>query len=58
MDATIWLFRCMACGHEYENEVRKDEDKERSCPDCRSNSIRQLKRKPAAKGESDARTEA
>jgi Zn finger protein HypA/HybF involved in hydrogenase expression len=34
--------RCMMCGHEYEDEA---EDKERSCPVCRSNSIRQLKDK-------------
>jgi DNA-directed RNA polymerase subunit RPC12/RpoP len=38
----------MMCGHEYE-EFEDEEDKERSCPSCRSNSIRHLKKKPAAK---------
>jgi predicted Zn-ribbon and HTH transcriptional regulator len=41
--------RCMMCGHEYQEKVVKGEDVERSCPKCRSNSIRQLKRKPATK---------
>ena len=27
---TIETFRCMMCGHEYEQKVEKDEDKERS----------------------------
>jgi predicted Zn-ribbon and HTH transcriptional regulator len=35
----------MMCGHEYQETVEKDEDKERSCPKCRSNSIRHLKTK-------------
>ena len=39
---TAETFRCMMCGHEY---VEKGEDKERSCPKCRSNSIRHLKKK-------------
>ena len=38
-------FRCMMCGHEYTEQVAKGEDKERSCPKCRSNSIRHLKKK-------------
>jgi predicted Zn-ribbon and HTH transcriptional regulator len=42
---TIENFRCMLCGHEYEEKVEKGEDKERSCPKCRSNSIRHLKKK-------------
>ena len=46
--ATIETFRCMACGHEYEEKVEPDEDKERSCPQCRSNSIRHLKKKGKA----------
>jgi DNA-directed RNA polymerase subunit RPC12/RpoP len=41
--ATIETFRCMMCGHEVQEKVEKDEDKERSCPKCRSNSIRHLK---------------
>jgi len=40
----------MMCGHEYEELVEKGEDKERSCSKCHSNSIRQLKKKPQAKG--------
>lgn len=43
MKATLETFRCMACGHEYQEEVERGEDKERSCPKCRSNSIRHLK---------------
>ena len=42
---TIETFRCMMCGHEYEEKVEKGEDKERSCPKFRSNSNRRLKKK-------------
>jgi DNA-directed RNA polymerase subunit RPC12/RpoP len=42
---TIENFKCMMCGHEYEDKMEKGEDKERSCPKCRSNSIRHLKKK-------------
>jgi putative FmdB family regulatory protein len=45
MATTLETFRCMMCGHEYQESVEKDEDKERSCPKCRSNSIRRLKTK-------------
>ena len=38
----VETFRCMMCGHEYAEPVEKDEDKERSCPKCRSNSVRPL----------------
>jgi len=41
--AKIQKLRCMMCGHEYSETVEEGEDKERSCPKCRSNSIRQLK---------------
>ena len=42
--------RCMMCGHEYQETQEKGDDKERSCPACRSNSIRVLKpRKPVTK---------
>jgi len=44
---TIETFKCMMCGHEYEDKVEKGEDKERGCPKCRSNSIRHLKKKKA-----------
>ena len=42
---TAETFRCMMCGNEYAEKVEKGEDKERSCPKCRSNSIRHLKKK-------------
>ena len=45
---TIETFRCMACGHEYQEEVKRGEDVERGCPKCRSNSIRHLKKKKQA----------
>jgi predicted Zn-ribbon and HTH transcriptional regulator len=41
----VETFRCMACGHEYEEKVEKGDDKERTCPKCRSNSIRHLRKK-------------
>lgn len=44
--STIENFRCMMCGHVYKEKMEKGEDKERSCPKCRSNSIRHMKRKP------------
>jgi predicted Zn-ribbon and HTH transcriptional regulator len=47
--ASIETFRCMSCGHEYQERVEPGEDKERSCPKCRSNSIRHLKKKQAEK---------
>jgi putative FmdB family regulatory protein len=49
MTATVEMFRCMMCGHEFQESVEKDEDKERSCPKCRSNSIRHFKKKRPVK---------
>jgi putative FmdB family regulatory protein len=49
MTANVETFRCMMCGHEFQDSVEKDEDKERSCPKCRSNSIRHLKKTRPAK---------
>jgi DNA-directed RNA polymerase subunit RPC12/RpoP len=46
MPTTTETFRCMMCGHEYTEAVEKGEDKERSCPKCRSNSIRHMKKPP------------
>jgi DNA-directed RNA polymerase subunit RPC12/RpoP len=43
MSAMAETFRCMFCGHEYQEEVEMGEDKERSCPKCRSNSIRHMR---------------
>ena len=40
---TMGHVRCMMCGHEYQEKVVQGEDVERSCPKCRSNSIRHLK---------------
>ena len=40
---TVQTFRCMMCGHEYQEPAESAEEKERSCPKCRSNSIRLLK---------------
>ena len=37
--------RCMMCGHGFQERLEPGEDKERSCPKCRSNSIRHLKKK-------------
>ncbi len=45
MAETTETFRCMMCGHEYEEQVINGEDKERTCSKCRSNSIRHLKKK-------------
>ncbi len=48
-ETSIELFRCMMCGHEYRDKVVAGEDVERSCPKCRSNSIRHLKKSPTPK---------
>ncbi len=45
----IEYFKCMMCGHDWEEEVEKGEDVERSCSQCRSNSIRRFKSKPTPK---------
>ena len=37
-------FRCMMCGHDWEEAVERGEDKERACPQCRSNSVRALRK--------------
>jgi predicted Zn-ribbon and HTH transcriptional regulator len=47
--ATVETFRCMMCGHEYQEKVDEKGDKERSCPKCRSNSIRHLRKKSPPK---------
>jgi predicted Zn-ribbon and HTH transcriptional regulator len=46
----IHTFRCMACGYEWQEPVEKGEDKERTCTQCRSNSIRDMKSKPPKEG--------
>jgi len=38
-----WVWTCMRCGHQYEdNYDPKGVLTERSCPKCRSNSVRPL----------------
>lgn len=49
MAATLQDFHCMMCGNDYQQPWEKGEDREWSCPKCRSNSIRLLKKKPAKK---------
>lgn len=46
---TIETFRCMMCGHEYQEPVEEGEDREWMCPKCRSNSIRHIKKKDEKK---------
>ncbi len=41
-------FKCLHCGHEYQGVYRKN--LERTCPRCRSNSVRRMKGEPKAKG--------
>ena len=45
--AKVVYLRCMMCGCEYSEKLEEDVDEERSCPKCRSNSIRVLKNPPA-----------
>lgn len=52
MTTKVVTLRCMKCGHQYQEVVAEGEDKERSCPQCRSNSIRLLKKPPPEAGES------
>lgn len=47
-------FYCLRCGHEYRDDWNKDEVKERTCPSCRSNSVR---RKPEPAKASSGREE-
>ncbi len=41
--AKVVNLRCMMCGHEYSEKVEEGVDEERTCPKCRSNSVRVLK---------------
>ena len=46
-----WKFKCMRCGHDYfEDYDPKGIMTERSCPKCRSNSVRPLGAADGAKG--------
>lgn len=33
-------FKCLRCGHEFTQKYEPDDDIERACPKCRSNSVR------------------
>jgi DNA-directed RNA polymerase subunit RPC12/RpoP len=46
MAAKECVFKCLKCGHEYPGMYDAKNVTERSCPECRSNSVRRL---PAAK---------
>jgi DNA-directed RNA polymerase subunit RPC12/RpoP len=39
-------YKCLRCGHEYRDTYDKSQGpKELTCPKCRSNSVRRLKKK-------------
>ena len=41
-------FRCLRCGHEYKGPYDPAKPVERSCPQCKSNSVRPLSEKAEA----------
>ncbi len=43
-------FKCLNCGHEYDGVYDADNVTERTCSECRSNSIRRLPPKKETKG--------
>lgn len=44
-------FKCLRCGHTYVDLYDSKEPEERTCPECRSNSVRPLPRaRPARRG--------
>lgn len=49
MAAKEFTFKCLMCGHEYTGMYDAKNVTERSCPQCRSNSVRRLKSTSAAK---------
>ncbi len=42
MTARPAQFKCLHCGHEYTGMYDVDAPTERSCPKCRSNSVRRV----------------
>jgi putative FmdB family regulatory protein len=36
------MFKCLRCGHEYEDKYTPNVPQERSCPKCGSNSVKRL----------------
>ncbi len=47
MTARDTHFKCLNCGHEYNGVYDHDKVTERTCPQCRSNSVRRLPEKKA-----------
>ena len=42
-------FKCLRCGHQYEDKYTPNVPMERSCPACGSNSVRRLPEKKDGK---------
>jgi DNA-directed RNA polymerase subunit RPC12/RpoP len=38
-------FKCLRCGHEYEDKFTPGVPQERACPKCGSNSVRRIEKK-------------
>jgi Zn finger protein HypA/HybF involved in hydrogenase expression len=49
MTARPVRFKCLSCGHEYDGTYDQDNVTERTCPECRSNSVRRLPPQKAKK---------
>jgi DNA-directed RNA polymerase subunit RPC12/RpoP len=43
-DQPLTRYRCMRCGHTWEGS--DDPNRERACPQCKSNSVRKLRKPP------------
>ncbi len=43
------IFRCLRCGHEYEDNFTRGVPQELTCPKCGSNSVRRLEKKRGVK---------
>jgi predicted nucleic acid-binding Zn-ribbon protein len=43
------FFKCLRCGHQY--QAVNQPDMERTCPNCRSNSVRRLRGRPKPSAE-------
>jgi predicted nucleic acid-binding Zn ribbon protein len=48
MPAKEYQFKCLNCGYEYTGMYDPKNVTERTCPQCRSNSVRRLPEKKAA----------
>jgi len=50
-EQTLSKFKCLRCGHTYAAPFSQANPQERTCPKCRSNSVRRLKEdEPKAEG--------